>query len=235
MVYAGMSCEPTMKDTSSVNDDTSTFTNVGEMEVDHNGVPTRPKHNVMSIRPRNSSVYSSSSSASCSSSGELQYVDPEGGEPAYDEYHQTHHCNDNDEVHVGVRRATSSRGIALHEQQQEAADRFGTDDYQHQETKSSGTFSRRRNPEVEEDEERMADSRRGAAARARTNPGEVSVQEVERPDPPNFYHRDMEFEVQLLSLRNKRVLMARLNEVVPRGRLSMVCACSARCWAVLEC
>jgi hypothetical protein len=41
-------------------------------------------------------------------------------------------------------------------------------------------------------------------------------------DAANTYHRDMDFEVTLLRHRNKRVLMSRLQEVSPRGRLSLV-------------
>lgn len=44
---------------------------------------------------------------------------------------------------------------------------------------------------------------------------------------PNTFRRDMDFEVALLSQRNKRVLISRLEEVLPRGRLSLVRYCFA--------
>jgi hypothetical protein len=41
-------------------------------------------------------------------------------------------------------------------------------------------------------------------------------------DPPNSYHRDMEIEAARLLQRNKRVLISRLSETSPRGKLSLV-------------
>jgi hypothetical protein len=41
-------------------------------------------------------------------------------------------------------------------------------------------------------------------------------------DPPNSYHWDMEIEAARLLQRNKRVLISRLSETSPRGKLSLV-------------
>lgn len=41
-------------------------------------------------------------------------------------------------------------------------------------------------------------------------------------DPPNAYYRDIDFKVAQQSERNKRVLLSRLCEAAPRGRLSLV-------------
>jgi hypothetical protein len=45
-------------------------------------------------------------------------------------------------------------------------------------------------------------------------------------DPPNSYHRDMEIEAARLLQRNKRVLISRLSETSPRGKLSLVRSCA---------
>ena len=218
MTYAGMSYVPTMKDTSRVNDDSSTFTNVGALEGGQSAATGNHKHDILTARPRNSSsVYSSSSSTSFNSLGELQYVDPDGGELVSEEYHQTPH------EQFAERNGMTRSRTALHQQQQAPLDSLVTENnaIQRSESNAGGAFSRRRNPGPEEDEDKMSDLR--SASDSRSSPPQERIrQEVDPPDPPNFYHRDMEFEVQLLSLRNKRVLLARLSEVVPRGRLSLV-------------
>lgn len=75
-------------------------------------------------------------------------------------------------------------------------------------TSSSGAFTKRRNPEEHEvgnsqDEQETKNS----------------LLHVEQA---NTYMRDVDFEVALLTQRNKRVLLSRLQEVAPRGRLSLV-------------
>jgi len=221
-----MSYVPTMKNTTSRDKgDTSTFTNEGAMDDDDPVV--RNKQAVAAFRgPRNtSSVYSSSSSTSFNSSGELQYVDPDGGEPVTDEYY---HSQTQQQQQLSERKDLSSSATALHQQQQQQQQEEETvrspeaEHCNHQERESQGrnAFSRRRNPEPEEDDTMAVDSK--CSGDKAPSSHERILQELDPPDPPNFYQRDMEFEVQLLSLRNKRVLIARLNEVVPRGRLSMV-------------
>ena len=180
------------------------------------------------MRPRdNSSAYSSStsSSGSFSSSGELQYVDPDGGEPvSSDDYlpsqaerqsqeqqSQEQHSKDNSQTSVTVESSSETPPPQS----------------------SRNTFARRRNPEPEDEPTKTSNNNDATAAtQMETDPSKRTAkmqapsQDADRPvDPPNFYHSDMDFEVQLLSLRNKRVLMSRLAEVVPRGRLSMVRFC----------
>lgn len=225
MTHAGMSYVPTMKDTSCDNRDTSSFTNEGFMADNPAG---GSKQAVAPFRgPRNtSSVYSSSSSTSFNSSGELQYVDPDGGEPVIDDFYesQTQQQQQQPQQQPDSKNLSIS-ATALHEQQQQettARSPQGEHDknQEMQESQARNAFSQRRNPDPEEDESMAVDSKRSGDEAPSSQ--EDTSRETEPLDPPNFYHRDMEFEVQLLSLRNKRVLMARLNEVVPRGRLSMV-------------
>jgi len=168
----------------------------------------RPTLSNKAMRPRfNPPVYSSSSSSSFNSSGEMQYVDPDSGEPFSGDYH------------LPQQPMTSS--------QTPVAEELSSEDHPDQDSQSSRrAFARRRNPEPEDERittttsDMQVDTSSNSSNRAATAP--ASLQPVDPPDPPNFYHRDMDFEVQLISLRNKRVLMARLVEVVPRGRLSLV-------------
>ena len=173
----------------------------------------RPTLSNKAMRPRfNPPVYSSSSSSSFNSSGEMQYVDPDSGEPLSGDHH------------LPQQPMTSSQTPVTEE--------LSSEDHPDQNSQSSRrAFARRRNPEPEDERitartttsDMQVDTSANSSQRAATAP--TSLQQVDPPDPPNFYHRDMGFEVQLISLRNKRVLMARLVEVVPRGRLSLVRWC----------
>lgn len=69
-------------------------------------------------------------------------------------------------------------------------------------------FAKRRNSEHEESNSQQGDE-------TKSTPQHHGVE-------ANTYQRDMDFEVALLTQRNRRVLLSRLQEVAPRGRLSLV-------------
>jgi hypothetical protein len=50
----------------------------------------------------------------------------------------------------------------------------------------------------------------------------LNVEHSDHTDTPFMHHRRMEFEATLQSQRNKTLLLTRLEELAPRGRLSLV-------------
>lgn len=83
-----------------------------------------------------------------------------------------------------------------------------------------GAFSTSRNPSpLRSDSEQQIDEEITADRESKQS---ASPQHADDVDPVNTYRQDMDFEVALQSQRNKRVLLSRLGEVAPRGRLSIV-------------
>jgi hypothetical protein len=101
-------------------------------------------------------------------------------------------------------QALVSTGVNENDEKFSAANTV--DDEEKPRATSGGAFSHRRNP--------IHDSSSDTTDEEGTRPQHLEA--------ANTYRRDMDFEVTLLRHRNKRVLMSRLQEVSPRGRLSLV-------------
>lgn len=96
-------------------------------------------------------------------------------------------------------------------------------------TARSGTFTKRRNPLPEDPAENDFVVREATPSTAgdsdsygkSNSPLHLELSD-EIVDTPFMYHRRMEFEAAMLSQRNKELLLSKLVEVAPRGRLSLV-------------
>jgi hypothetical protein len=103
-------------------------------------------------------------------------------------------------------------------------------------TVRSGAFTKRRNPLPEDPAENDFVVREATPSTAgdsdsygkSNSPLHLELSD-ETIDSPFMYHRRMEFEAALLSQRNKELLLSKLVEVAPRGRLSLVRIYSDSC------
>lgn len=93
----------------------------------------------------------------------------------------------------------------------------------------SGAFAKRRNPLPEDPAENDVVVREATPSTAGDSDSYAKSNSPlhlepcdDASDTPFMYHRRMEFEAALLSQRNKELLLSKLVEVAPRGRLSLV-------------
>jgi hypothetical protein len=96
-------------------------------------------------------------------------------------------------------------------------------------TARSGAFTKRRNPLTEDPAENdfvVREATSSTAGDCDSNGKSNSPLHLELSDEiidtPSMYHRRMEFEAAMISQRNKELLLCKLVEVAPRGRLSLV-------------
>lgn len=98
------------------------------------------------------------------------------------------------------------------------------------EISTARAFSKRRNPLPEDQvgddfvvrEATPSTTGDSDSCQKSSSPLHMEHSENETVDTPFMYHQRMEYEAALLSQRNKELLLWKLEEVAPRGRLSLV-------------
>lgn len=150
----------------------------------------------------------------------MQYVDPDGGEPVYFEDFNTLSSQQHTQTPFATPQIEQYPSVGDLKSEVEIPPKGNLE----RKSLVRRASSRRRISEYEDctvqriEEEYEQDQSEETSKLPALQP----LHDVDPPAEPNFYQYEMEYEVHLQTLRNKRVLMARLTEVMNRGRLSMV-------------